>query len=85
VKVSCLRSGPTVSHFRQQGRHRQEEALPHGCTDEQSASVAELATAPGRTTSASRSPGCATVCCCRDPFLPRTTVLGIVKNLQSPL
>jgi short-subunit dehydrogenase len=85
VRVSCLCPGPTVSNFRQRAG-TDKKKLSQSTTPMSSASVAELGYRAWKDDKRVEVTGlrnrmlAATV-----PFLPRKTILGIVRNLQSPI
>ena len=85
VHVSCLCPGPTVSKFRERagtGKTRLAQRVDRRCRRWRSRS---RAIAASRATSASSSPAPATPTMARlVPFLPRATLLKMVRNLQSP-
>ncbi|HKP59069.1 MAG TPA: SDR family oxidoreductase [Polyangiales bacterium] len=85
VHVSCLCPGPTVSKFRDRaGTHKKK--LARAATPMSSASVAELGYRAWKTNKRVEVTGLRNrVMAAAVPFFPRSAVLGIVRNLQSPL
>lgn len=85
VKVSCLCPGPTVSEFRERagtGRTR----LSRAGTPMSSKSVARLGYDAWQDNKRVEITGMRNrITASFVPFLPRTTVLRIVRNLQSPI
>jgi len=85
VRVSCLCPGPTVSKFRQRAGTDKKKLSQSG-TPMSSASVAELGYRAWKDNKRVEITGLRNrVLAAAVQFLPRTTVLGIVRNLQSPL
>jgi short-subunit dehydrogenase len=85
IHVSCLCPGPTTSKFRERAG-TDKKKLSQANTPMSSASVAELGYRAWKNNkrveiTGLRNRALATAV----PFLPRTAVLGIVRNLQSPL
>ena len=85
VHVSCLCPGPTVSKFRDRaGTHKKK--LARAATPMSSASVAELGYRAWQANKRVEVTGLRNrVMAAAVPFFPRSAVLGIVRNLQSPL
>jgi short-subunit dehydrogenase len=85
VRVSCLCPGPTASNFRERagtGRTR----LSRAGTPMPSAEVAEMGYRGWQQNRRVVITGSRNALVARlVPFLPRRTVLGLVKNLQSPV
>lgn len=85
VHVSCLCPGPTVSKFRERagtGKTR----LSRAGTPMTSARVAALGYRAWRANKRVEITGLRNRVLARlVPFLPRTTILGLVRNLQSPI
>src|SRR5450432_3206395 len=85
VKVSCLCPGPTVSKFRERagtGKTR----LSRAGTPMSSASVAQLGYRAWKRNKRVEITGFRNKALAGlAPFLPRATLLGIVRNLQSPI
>jgi uncharacterized protein len=85
VRVSCLCPGPTVSKFRERAG-TDKKKLSRSTTPMTSASVAELGYRAWKDNKRVAITGLRNrVLAAAVTFLPRTTVLGIVRNLQSPL
>lgn len=85
VHVSCLCPGPTVSNFRQRAG-TDKKKLSQSTTPMTSASVAELGYRAWKDNKRVEITGLRNrVLAAAVPFLPRTTILGIVRNLQSPI
>jgi uncharacterized protein len=85
VHVSCLCPGPTVSKFRQRAG-TDKKKLSRAGTPMSSASVAELGYRAWKNNKRVEVTGLRNrVMAAAVPFLPRTTALGIVRGLQSPL
>jgi short-subunit dehydrogenase len=85
VHVSCLCPGPTVSNFRQRAG-TDKKKLSRAGTPMSSASVAELGYRAWKSNKRVEITGLRNrVLAAAIPFLPRTTALGIVRGLQSPL
>jgi short-subunit dehydrogenase len=85
VHVSCLCPGPTVSQFRQRAG-TDKKKLSQSTTPMTSASVAELGYRAWKDNKRVEVTGLRNrVLAAAVPFLPRTTILGIVRNLQSPI
>jgi short-subunit dehydrogenase len=85
VHVSCLCPGPTTTKFRARAG-TDKKKLSQAGAPMSSASVAELGYRAWKANkrveiTGLRNRALATAV----PFLPRTAVLGIVRNLQSPL
>src|SRR6185503_17660704 len=85
VRVSCLCPGPTVSKFRQRAGTDKKKLSQSG-TPMSSASVAEFGYRAWKDNKRVEITGLRNrVMAAAGQFLPRTTVLGIVRNLQSPI
>jgi uncharacterized protein len=85
VRVSCLCPGPTVSNFRQRAG-TDKKKLSQSTTPMTSASVAELGYRAWNDNKRVEITGLRNrVLAAAVPFLPRKTILGIVRNLQSPI
>jgi short-subunit dehydrogenase len=85
VKVSCLCPGPTVSQFRQRSG-TDKKKLSRASESMSAASVAALGYRAFQNNKRVEITGLRNrVLAAAVTFLPRTAVLGIVKNLQSPL
>jgi short-subunit dehydrogenase len=85
VRVSCLCPGPTLSKFRDRAG-TDKKKLSRASTPMTSASVAELGYRAWRDNKRVEVTGLRNrVLAAAVPFLPRSTLLGIVRNLQSPL
>jgi hypothetical protein len=85
VHVSCLCPGPTVSKFRERAG-TDKKKLSRSTTPMTSASVAELGYRAWKDNKRVAITGLRNrVLAAAVQFLPRTTVLGIVRNLQSPI
>jgi len=85
VRVSCLCPGPTVSKFRERAG-TDKKKLSQSTTPMSSASVAELGYRAWKDNKRVEVTGLRNrVLAAAVPFLPRTTILGIVRNLQSPI
>jgi short-subunit dehydrogenase len=85
VRVSCLCPGPTVSKFRERAG-TDKKKLSRSTTPMTSASVAELGYRAWKDNKRVEITGLRNrFLAAAVPFLPRTTILGIVRNLQSPL
>jgi len=85
VCVSCLCPGPTLSKFRERaGTDRKK--LSRAAASMTSASVAELGYRAWKANKRVEITGLRNrVLAAAVPFLPRAAVLGMVRNLQSPL
>jgi short-subunit dehydrogenase len=85
VRVSCLCPGPTVSKFRERAG-TDKKKLSQASTPMSSASVATLGYRAWQSNKRVEITGLRNrMLAGLVPFLPRTTILGIVRNLQSPL
>lgn len=85
VRVSCLCPGPTTSKFRERAG-TDKKKLSRATTPMTSASVAELGYRAWKDNKRVAVTGLRNrVMAAAVPFLPRKTILGIVRNLQSPL
>jgi short-subunit dehydrogenase len=85
VRVSCLCPGPTTSKFRERAG-TDKKKLSRATTPMSSASVAELGYRAWKSNKRVAVTGLRNrFLAAAVPFLPRTTILGIVRNLQSPL
>jgi hypothetical protein len=85
VRVSCLCPGPTVSKFRERAG-TDKKKLSRATTPMTSASVAELGYRAWKDNKRVEITGLRNwFLAAAVPFLPRSTILGIVRNLQSPL
>lgn len=85
VRVSCLCPGPTVSNFRERAG-TDKKKLSQSTKPMSSASVAELGYRAWKNNKRVEVTGLRNrVLAAAVPFLPRKTVLGIVRNLQSPI
>ncbi len=86
VHVSCLCPGPTVSKFRERAGTGKVRLSQAGGTPMSSASVAVLGYRAWKRNKRVEITGLRNRVLARlVPFLPRTTILGIVRNLQSPI
>lgn len=86
VHVSCLCPGPTVSKFRERAGTGKVRLSQAGGTPMSSASVAMLGYRAWRGNKRVEITGLRNRVLARlVPFLPRTTILGVVRNLQSPI
>ena len=85
VRVSCLCPGPTTSKFRERaGTHTKK--LSRASASMSSASVAELGFRAWKANKRVEVTGLRNrLVAAAVPFVPRKTVLGIVRTLQSPL
>jgi short-subunit dehydrogenase len=85
VRVSCLCPGPTASKFRERAG-TDKKKLSRASTPMTSASVAELGYRAWKDNKRVEITGLRNrVMAAAVPFLPRSAILGIVRNLQSPL
>ncbi len=85
VRVSCLCPGPTTSKFRERAG-TDKKKLSRASTPMTSASVAELGYRAWKDDKRVEITGLRNrVMAAAVPFLPRSAILGIVRNLQSPL
>ena len=85
VRVSCLCPGPTVSKFRARAG-TDKKKLSRASTPMSSAQVAELGYRAWKDDKRVEVTGLRNrVMAAAIPFLPRKAVLGLVRNLQSPL
>jgi short-subunit dehydrogenase len=85
VRVSCLCPGPTVSNFRARAG-TDKKKLARASTPMSAAEVAELGYRAWRADKRVEVTGLRNrVMAAAIPFLPRKAVLGVVRNLQSPL
>ncbi len=85
VLVSCLCPGPTASNFRQRAG-TDKKRLAQAAPVMSSASVAELGYRAWKSNKRVEVTGMRNrVMAAAVPFLPRTAVLGVVRNLQSPI
>jgi short-subunit dehydrogenase len=85
VRVSCLCPGPTTSKFRERAG-TDKKKLSRATTPMTSVSVAELGYRAWKDNKRVEITGFRNrFLAAAVPFLPRTTILGIVRNLQSPL
>lgn len=85
VRVSCLCPGPTTSKFRERAG-TDKKKLSRASTPMTSASVAELGYRAWKDNKRVEITGLRNrVMAAAVPFLPRAAILGIVRNLQSPL
>jgi hypothetical protein len=85
VRVSCLCPGPTTSKFRERAG-TDKKKLSRASTPMSSASVAELGYRAWKDNRRVEITGLRNrVMATAASFLPRTTILGIVRNLQSPI
>jgi short-subunit dehydrogenase len=85
VRVSCLCPGPTTSKFRERAG-TDKKKLSRASTPMTSASVAELGYRAWKDNKRVEITGLRNwFMAAAVPFLPRTAILGIVRNLQSPL
>jgi short-subunit dehydrogenase len=85
VRVSCLCPGSTISKFRERAG-TDKKKLARAATPMTSASVAELGYRAWKDNKRVEITGLRNrVMAAAVPFLPRSAILGIVRNLQSPL
>jgi short-subunit dehydrogenase len=85
VHVSCLCPGPTVSNFRERAGTGKTRLVKAG-TPMPSASVARMGYDAWQRNKRVEVTGLRNrVVASLVAFLPRTTVLGLVRNIQSPL
>jgi short-subunit dehydrogenase len=86
VHVSCLCPGPTVSKFRVRAGTDKTRLSKDGGTPMPSADVARMGYEAWKKNKRVEVTGLRNrVLATLVPFLPRTTVLGLVRNLQSPI
>jgi uncharacterized protein len=86
VHVSCLCPGPTVSKFRERAGTGKTRLATSGGTPMSSGSVARMGYEAWKRNKRVEVTGLRNrVIASLVPFLPRTTVLGLVRNLQSPI
>jgi short-subunit dehydrogenase len=85
VKVSCLCPGPTVSKFRERAGTGATR-LSRAGTPMSSMSVARMGYSAWQNNKRVKITGLRNrITATLAPFLPRTTLLGIVRNIQSPV
>lgn len=85
VRVSCLCPGPTTSKFRERAG-TDKKKLSRAAPSMSSASVAELGFQAWKDNKRVAITGLRNrIMAAAVPFVPRAAILGIVRNLQSPL